>query len=341
MSNYQDEVRRRRRNLLIVEGNHEKNKLFSLIFKCFPEINIDIEDVWIYGTNIYLLYEDIAKEYGSQWADEKVDIDLPFVISKKQHPQFPCYKEDFINIILVFDYERHDTNFSEQKIMDMQQCFHDAADMGKLYINYPMIESYLHLKALPDCDFYTRKIPVSLQPGKKYKAQVDSETAIGKLFEFPHRIDDLLNGRFGITDEKARVECCKAVLNISEEYELERELEEALQGLSDDNCKNTLKYQLKDWLLKMGYVHRGQTYWECIRDIFGKIIFYNIHKANWLLNGEFEIEEDRYKKCYEQIDLMEILKLQNHFSRDENQGYIWVLNTCIFFVAEYNFALIN
>ena len=73
----------------------------------------------------------------------------------------------------------------------------------------------------------------------------------------------------------------------------------------------------------------------------GKIIFHNIRKANWLLNGEFEIEEDRYKKCYEQIDLMEILKMQNHFSRDENQGYIWVLNTCIFFVAEYNFALIN
>ena len=42
MSNYVGEVRRRRRNLLIVEGNHEKNKLFSLMFQCFPEINIDI-----------------------------------------------------------------------------------------------------------------------------------------------------------------------------------------------------------------------------------------------------------------------------------------------------------
>jgi len=48
------ETRVRRKNLIIVEGNHEKNQLFVLIFKCFPEINIDIEDVWIYGTNIYM-----------------------------------------------------------------------------------------------------------------------------------------------------------------------------------------------------------------------------------------------------------------------------------------------
>ncbi len=47
MSNYVSVVRRRRRNLLIVEGNHEKNKLFSLMFQCFPEINIDIKDVCI------------------------------------------------------------------------------------------------------------------------------------------------------------------------------------------------------------------------------------------------------------------------------------------------------
>ena len=34
--------RKRSQNLLIVEGNHEKNELFALLFKCFPEMNIDI-----------------------------------------------------------------------------------------------------------------------------------------------------------------------------------------------------------------------------------------------------------------------------------------------------------
>lgn len=62
MNKYTGEVRKRSQNLLIVEGNHEKNELFWLLFKCFPEININMDDIWIYGTNIYMLYDDIAAE---------------------------------------------------------------------------------------------------------------------------------------------------------------------------------------------------------------------------------------------------------------------------------------
>lgn len=179
MNNYLNEVRKRNRTLVIVEGNHEKNKLLWLIFKCFPEININMNDVLIYETNIYMLYDNIVKEYGAGWAQKNDDIDLPYVISKKQRLDIPQYKEDFTNILLVFDYERHDTNFSEEKIMNMQSCLVDAADMGKLYINYPMIESYQHLRRLPDRDYAERKIPVSLQPGKRYKSLVARETVIG------------------------------------------------------------------------------------------------------------------------------------------------------------------
>lgn len=59
-----------------------------------------MEDVWIYKTNIYMLYDDIVKEYGYKWAKENDDIDLPYVISKKQQPDTLQYKESFTNIIL-------------------------------------------------------------------------------------------------------------------------------------------------------------------------------------------------------------------------------------------------
>ena len=59
MNNYGGEARSRRQNLLIVEGKHEKNELFGLLFRCFPEMQISMEDIWIYGTNIYILYDDI------------------------------------------------------------------------------------------------------------------------------------------------------------------------------------------------------------------------------------------------------------------------------------------
>jgi hypothetical protein len=70
MSDYTVPARRRSRSLLIVEGNYEK-ELYRLIFKAFPELNIDIDDVWIYETNIYELYNDIVKAYGDDWADEE------------------------------------------------------------------------------------------------------------------------------------------------------------------------------------------------------------------------------------------------------------------------------
>ena len=152
MNNYIGEARKRSQNLLIVEGKHEKDELFKLLFQCFPEMKISRDDIWIYGTNIYMLYDDIVKEYGEQW--EKDDIDLPFVISKKQGMVPLRYKEDFTNIMLVFDYERHDTNFSEDKIIRMQKSFMDSTDMGKLYINYPMVESLKYTKQMPDNEFY-------------------------------------------------------------------------------------------------------------------------------------------------------------------------------------------
>ena len=55
MNNYATEARRRGRSLLVVEGDHEKNELFWLVFKCYPELHVDMENIWIYGTNIYMI----------------------------------------------------------------------------------------------------------------------------------------------------------------------------------------------------------------------------------------------------------------------------------------------
>lgn len=65
-----------------------------------------------------------------------------------------------------------------------------------------MIESYQHLRSLPDTDYAERKIAVSLQPGREYKSLVRRETIIKELIEFPHRINDLLEEHYGITDDQ-------------------------------------------------------------------------------------------------------------------------------------------
>ena len=73
--------RTRRKNLLIVEGKKEKNELFYLIFKSFPEMSINMDDIWIYGTNIYMLYDDIVKEYGEEWGKEDIDFISSDIVS--------------------------------------------------------------------------------------------------------------------------------------------------------------------------------------------------------------------------------------------------------------------
>ena len=339
MNNYAVETRRRSRSLLIVEGKHEKDELFWLIFKCFPEMNIDIDYVWIYGTNIYRLYEDIVKEYGNEWARDGVDVDLPFVISKKEHQEIVYYRNDFTNIILVFDYERHDPAFSEEKILEMQQCFADSTDMGKLYLNYPMIESYLHLKSIPDEEYIDRKIPVSLQPGDKYKGLVRAESVIEKAVALPHRIDDLLAGdRYRVDNIEKRNECCNAVLKLSAD-ELEDKLEEILRVVGDEKKEKTLKYQLKDWIVKIGHIRGDQTYWEYMRRVFQEIVCHNIRKAARIQN--INVSENDLRNQFEQLDLLEIIKVQNEISRNVEKGFIWVLSTCVLLIPDYNFRLIG
>lgn len=341
MNDYGGENRIRGQNLLIVEGHHEKDRLFWLIFKCFPEMNIDMDAIWIYGTNIYHLYDDIVKEYGEHWAEDGDDIDLPFIISKKLYPDELRYKEDFTNIFLVFDYERHDVNFSEEKILQMQRCFTDSADMGQLYINYPMLESYQHLRGLPDRGYMQRQIPVALQPGKEYKNLVARETVLGDLVEFPHRIDDLLKKHFEISDEKMRRKCCNAILDIKETIGVENMVGAALRKTIEDKYILTAKGQLVNWIIKRGYLKRNQTYWEYMREVLRQIIQHNICKAYKIQYDKYEGAEEDYKGAFEKINLIEILKIQNLSSKDIEEGTIWVLNTCVFAVAEYNFNLLT
>ncbi len=96
MNDFSIDKRKRHQMLLIVEGNHEKNVLLDLIFKCFPEVNSN--DVLIYGTNIYQLYEKISKEY-DDWIKENVD--LPYIVSKKLSYSKSLDKYSFNNILII------------------------------------------------------------------------------------------------------------------------------------------------------------------------------------------------------------------------------------------------
>ena len=327
-------MRRRGQTLLLVEGNHEKNELFQLIFKSFPELSIKMEDVWIYGTNIYMLYEDIVKEYGNDW--DEIDIDLPLLISKKVLEE-RRYKDEFVNIYLIFDYERHDPNFSSEKIIRMQRYFSDAADNGQLYISYPMIEAYQDLEDFDITHYIDKKVAVSVRPGKEYKRLVRKSFIEEAVSHYSHMYD-VLRGHFGITDEDSLERAVNEMFMLKSSEDISDSLVEILKEYVGQNKIYTAANQLKDYISRIGYIVDGFNYWEHMRDIFISIIKVNILKA-------FGIQENRpngdlgLRDIYEYLNFETILKIQNSASESED-GFIWILSTCVFLVAEYNFNLL-
>ena len=200
--------RHRSRILLIVEGKTEKETLFRQLLYCFPEISVREEDILVYHTNIYSLYEQIHNEYDDDWEA----VDLPFLLSRSSG-QDRLWARDFTDIYLIFDYERQDPCFSEQKIQKMQNHFLDSTGNGKLYINYPMVESYLDLNdCLLDRSYRDRSVFASMQRGGTYKRQFDKRARQWGL-TFASDLDKGLAGRYGVTNDALRKACCTEILH--------------------------------------------------------------------------------------------------------------------------------
>ena len=123
-------------------------------------------------------------------AKDELDIDLPLVISKKI--QLLSIIGMILPTLFLYLIMNDMTRHFRKKTLEMQHFFKDSTDMEKLYLNYPLIESYLHLKSIPDEEYIHRKIPVSIQSENKYI--VKSERVIEKAVGLPHKINNLLAG---------------------------------------------------------------------------------------------------------------------------------------------------
>lgn len=65
---------------------------------------------------------------------------------------------DFSEIYLIFDFDCQAPQYDDEKLQIMLDFFDNETEHGKLYINYPMIESFKHFKSIPDLDFNTYKV---------------------------------------------------------------------------------------------------------------------------------------------------------------------------------------
>ena len=177
------ENKKRNQTLVLVEGNHEKYVLLKLLLTCFEEIPIKYDNVHVYAADIYDLYQDIEKEYDKDWYDNGSDVNIPMLVSRRFGIEPQLDRRNFTNIIMIFDYEHHDTLYSDEKIKHMQEYFCNVSEAGMLYINYPMVESYKHIKSIPDDEYLERYVSVKCQPGYKYKKMVEDSSRYMKNWQ--------------------------------------------------------------------------------------------------------------------------------------------------------------
>lgn len=321
----------RNRTLIVTEGNHEKFRLLKKLLLSFPEIKIDFKNIVIYESNVYNLYKKIVSDYGSDW--EEQDIDLPMSVSKWKNYPYELSKENFTNIILIFDYERHDPYFSEEKICKLQNYFSDITDVGQLYLNYPMVESYLDYNEF-DYDAFKNKIfKAHVSKGNEYKHQV-SKSKLSKIFGAFDKLISILDDE--IHDFELSEKTIINLLSINDSSDLFTKINSELCAVVCTDKLRTLTYHFKSIIEQLDYLQKGLNYFEYLKLIFINIIHSNIRKANYILGGSFEITNAQLKDIYfDHIELSKILDKQNVVSNDFNTGFVWVLNSSLFIAANY------
>jgi hypothetical protein len=128
-----------------------------------------------------VLYNDFFP--GNEMQD---DLDLPQVLKERERD--PAKKKlldiKYTDVLLVFDLDPQDPLFSNDKIRRMQEYFCESSDMGKLYINYPMVEAFYHMRTIPDPDYQNRIVSMEELRNKKYKERVNGESWKGDYRKF-------------------------------------------------------------------------------------------------------------------------------------------------------------
>ena len=170
--------------LLIVEGEKTETAFISRLAELYGLMY----QIYTVRTNLFALYDKVKK---TDFPCDVKDILREFNIPEEQKE---VLREDFAYTYLIFDselqdkrpYERQDPpplisriSRNIDQLIEMAAFFNDETDpsKGKLYINYPMMESYRDADAFYDEQFMSNTVALDDIPD--YKIIVSSKHLAG------------------------------------------------------------------------------------------------------------------------------------------------------------------
>lgn len=151
--------------LIVVEGKVSEVKVFNKIGALFFDKKTKLQ-FFTYQSNIYSLYQQIKKykEFTST-----IDI-LKEIAQDEESKKFLNIK--FSEIYLVFDFDPQEPAYSDKKIKRLTSLFNDEMEFGKLYINYPMMESFRDHNNFNLNEYISSKINLKGLTSDKYKSYI-------------------------------------------------------------------------------------------------------------------------------------------------------------------------
>lgn len=170
--------------LVIVEGEKTDVRLMKHLLRTY---GLDKKHAIVsYNTNIYTLYNDMFRD------DDPESYDILQVLKSRESDEDKkrIFDEEYSDILLIFDFDPQDVQYDKKKIIYMQEYFSESSDMGKLYINYPMVEAFYHMKSIPDIEYIERKVTKAELKAKGYKKRVHEETFGGDYRKFAETRND-------------------------------------------------------------------------------------------------------------------------------------------------------
>ena len=151
--------------LVVFEGKEREVDIFNALKQLFfSDEEVIVE--FTYNTRFHTLYKNLIEN------DMSLFRVLQEASRKRENDTLGAYREDdFSEVYLFFDYDFHFRFIPleqwNENLREMLDYFDDETKNGKMYVNYPMVESIRYTKLLPDKDYYTYTVKRDECPKKK------------------------------------------------------------------------------------------------------------------------------------------------------------------------------
>jgi len=174
--------------LFVFEGKDDKTYFESIKRLFFPAKSDTF--VCTYNSNIYSLYTKLKAHDALK---EMLEVDtvsvLKEILLEKGDKTLEDIREDEVSeIYLFFDYDFQENSRTleenNSRLSELLDYFTDETGRGKLYINYPMVESLRYTKELPDNNYWSYTVSRQRCQEEKFKHQVHEFSFYGGNLEY-------------------------------------------------------------------------------------------------------------------------------------------------------------